>query len=280
MKGLTVIVTAVVLTMVATTLPFLPGRYDVLAVPLSGIARVCGITSLLLVPIGLLWLPFELRLRGDGKRRSRASFIVAALVVGSIAMLGAAGMAFMLSGAPLAVGVFAACGLVLWQGGRRMLEWARQSSEPNITVVLVLILVPCIVTGAQFALARPLTSFAWNRTMDGLEPLIGDIERYRTANGHYPRSLFSEWMDYRPAVIGVRGYQYETSGDVFSLAVEVPTFSFDSREYLFYNPGDAQVMASHDADLLLRTAAELPQYRGYHSARRLDRPHWFLLSFD
>lgn len=280
MKGFTVIVTAVVLTMVATTLPFLPGRHDVLAVPLSGIARVCGITSLLLVPVGLVWLPFELRLRGDGKRRSRVSFVVAALVVGWIAALGAASTAFMLSGAPLAVGVLAAFGLVLWRGGRRTLEWARQSSEQNITAVLVLILVPSIVTGAQFALARPLTSFAWNRTMDGLAPLIHDIERYRTTNGHYPRSLFSEWMDYRPAVIGVRGYQYETSGDVFSLAVEVPTFSFDSREYLFYNPADVQVMASHDADLLLRTAAELPQYRGYHSARRLDRPHWFLLSFD
>jgi hypothetical protein len=87
-------------------------------------------------------------------------------------------------------------------------------------------------------------------------------------------------MDYRPSVIGVRGYQYETSGEVFSLAVEVPTFSFDSREYLLYNPADSHVMASHDADLLLRTAAELGQYRGYHSARSLDRPHWTLLSFD
>src|SRR5262245_41739416 len=60
-------------------------------------------------------------------------------------------------------------------------------------------------------------------------------------------------------------------------ALAVP-LSWISREYLFYNPADSQVMASHDADLLRRTAAELPQYRGYHSARRLARPHWSVLS--
>src|SRR5262245_4658884 len=139
MKRLTVIVTVVVLTLVATALPFLPGRYDVLAVPLSGIARVCGIASLLLVPIGLVWLLFELRFTRDGKRRSRVSVVVVAQVVGLIATLGAAGMAFMLSGAPLTVGVLAAYGLVLWRGGSRMVEWARQSTERDITPALVLI---------------------------------------------------------------------------------------------------------------------------------------------
>ena len=67
---------------------------------------------------------------------------------------------------------------------------------------------------------------------------------------------------------------------MFRLAVEAPSFSIDSRDYLFYNPSVSQVRASHDADLLRRTAAELPQYRGYHSARRLGRPYWSLLSFD
>src|SRR5262245_54253081 len=150
MKRLTVIVTAVVLTLLATALPFLPGRYDVLAVPLSGIARVCGIASLLLVPIGLVWLPFELGLTTEGKRRGRVCFVVAALVVGLIGLLGVAAMAFMLSGAPLTVGVLAGYGFVLWRVGFRMVAWARQSRERGITRPLGLILVPCIVAGAQF----------------------------------------------------------------------------------------------------------------------------------
>ena len=280
MKRLAVMVSLVAVTLFATALPFLPGRYDALAVPLSGIARSLGMASLLLVPIGLVWLVYELRRTIDGARCGRVGFVVAILGGGSIAVLGVVLVAVMLSVVPVAVGMLTAWVLVLWRGGPRMLKWARRSRGRDIASALALILVPGVLTSAQLALARPLTSFAWNRTMDGLAPLIADIERYRATNGHYPSSLFSEWMDYRPAVIGVRGYQYETSGDVFSLAVEVPTFSFDSREYLLYNPADTHVMASHDADLLLRTSAELVQYRGYYSARRLDRPHWTVLSFD
>jgi hypothetical protein len=207
-------------------------------------------------------------------------FVAAALGAGSIVVLAVALLAMTMLGASLAVGVLTVWGLVLWRSGPRMLEWGRRSSGRATSTSLTLVLVPGVVTGAQFALAGPLTSVAWNQTIDGMAPLIADIERYRATNGRYPRSLFSEWMDYRPAVMGVRGYQYESSGDVFNLAVEVPTFSFDSREYLFYNPADSPVMASHDADLLLRTAAELERYRGYHTARHLDQPHWSLLSFD
>jgi hypothetical protein len=224
MKRLAAMVSVVAVTLVATALPFFPGRYDVLAVPLSEIARSFGMASLLVVPIGLVWLAYESRRTSDGERRGRAGFAFATLGGGSIAVLGVVVVAVMLSGAPLAVGVLTAWGLVLWRSGPRMLKWARRSRGRDIATPLALILVPGVLTSAQLALARPLTSFAWNQTMDGLEPLIADIERYRAANGHYPRSLFSEWMDYRPAVMGVRGYQYETSGDVFSLAVEVPTF--------------------------------------------------------
>jgi hypothetical protein len=60
----------------------------------------------------------------------------------------------------------------------------------------------------------------------------------------------------------------------------MPTFSFDSREFLLYNPADTHAMASHDAFLLQRTAAELVHYRGCYSARPLDRPHGALLSYD
>jgi hypothetical protein len=280
MKVLAFILALVAVTLTATALPFLPGRYDVLAVPLSGIARTVGMVSLLLVPLGLAWLGYELWWSGEGASRTRVGFVVTSLGAGSVAVFAGAVFAFGLSGAPLMVGVLASWVLGLWRGGPRTLEWGRRSRGRQTVPALAIVLVPGVVVGAQLAMSRPLTSFAWKHTMDGMEPLIADIERYRATNGRYPHSLFSEWMDYRPSVIGVRGYQYETSGEVFSLAVQVPTFSFDSQEYLLYNPADNHVMASHDADLLLRTSAELVQYRGYYTAHSLDRPHWTLLSFD
>jgi hypothetical protein len=280
MKHLASMLALVAVTLAATALPFLPGRYDGLAVPLSGVARGLGMASLLLVPIGIVWLLYEWRRGNEGIHRGRAGFVIAILVAGSIAVFVATVLAFELSGATLVAGVLTAWALVLWRSGTRLLNWARRPQGRDLAVPLTLILVPIATAGAQLSLARPLTSLAWNRTMDGIAPLIADIEGYRVTNGHYPRSLFSEWCDYRPSVIGVSRYQYEPSGHVFSIAVEVPTFSFDSREFLLYNPADTHAMASHDGFLLRRTAAEMVHYRGYFRASPLERPHWAVLSYD
>ena len=56
MKRVALVVALVAIALAATALPFLPGQYDRLAVSLSGIARVLGVASPLLVPIGLVWL--------------------------------------------------------------------------------------------------------------------------------------------------------------------------------------------------------------------------------
>jgi len=47
-------------------LPFLPGQYDSLAVPLSMMAQLFGIVGLLLVPLGVVWIAYEYR--SEGKR--------------------------------------------------------------------------------------------------------------------------------------------------------------------------------------------------------------------
>jgi hypothetical protein len=280
MKCIAFMLSCVTIALGATALPFLPGGYDAISMPLSGLARGVGLGSLLLVPIGPVWLFYEWRRKVDGKHGSRAGFVAATLTAGSLAVLVGALVAHSLSGASLAASSLVVWGMALCRCGPRWLDWSRRPRGPDFGAGLALILVPLIVVGSQLAMAPSLTSYAWNRTMDGLAPLIADIERYRGTNGHYPRSLFSEWKDYRPAVMGVSGYQYEPSGDAYNLAVEVPTLSFDSREFLLYNPADSHAMTSHDADLLQRTAAELVHYRGYFRARALDRPHWKVLSFD
>jgi hypothetical protein len=51
--GITAVIACVIL---GTLLPFLPGRYDGLAAPLSGMCQIFGMVELLLVPIGALWV--------------------------------------------------------------------------------------------------------------------------------------------------------------------------------------------------------------------------------
>ena len=83
-------------------LPFLPGRYDELAEPLSVMAQFFGWVGLLLVPIGALWLIHESR---KGARTTRTSYYfgVAAVVgLSMVALLVAVGA---LASAGFALGV-------------------------------------------------------------------------------------------------------------------------------------------------------------------------------
>jgi archaellum biogenesis protein FlaJ (TadC family) len=69
------------LIVLCTFLPFLPGRYDSFAVPLSMMAQAIGKLGLLLVPVGALWMAFEYRGQHGSKRYA---FAVTTLIVSSV----------------------------------------------------------------------------------------------------------------------------------------------------------------------------------------------------
>ena len=129
-------------------------------------------------------------------------------------------------------------------------------------------------------MAAPLQRWSQHRTMDATQRLIDDIERYRVAHGTYPRALFTEWMDYRAEIIGVRGYQYEPVDNTYSIAVEIPAFDPAARAYLMYNPNDVFRMPSHDEWPLTWTDGQLQNHRGYAWSRDAGRAHWRILYFD
>jgi len=73
-----------------TLLPFLPGRYDSLAVPLSGMSLLFGKVGLLLVPVGALWMASGYWSRLAGRQYVFAiAALIASSVVWAIVSLGA-----------------------------------------------------------------------------------------------------------------------------------------------------------------------------------------------
>jgi hypothetical protein len=197
-------------------------------------------------------------------------------IVVVIAFAGAASM-FVMS---LGVGALVAWALFLWGRARAMLARAREEVGSYVTTALAMIAVPIVTAGAIIGMAAPLQQWSQNRTMDAMQRLIDDIERYREARGAYPRALFAEWMDYRADIIGVRGYQYEPAGDKYSIAVEIAAFDPAARVYLMYNPNDVFRMASHDEWPLTWTDNQLTLHRGYSLSREVGRAHWRILYFD
>lgn len=260
----------VALILLCTTLPFLPGRYDALAAPLSLMAQVFGYVGLLLVPIGLLWLAAQ----RWWPRLNTYAFGMAALIVASLVWLlvslGAALDSFALGVAFLALGVFLAR-----KAGSRL------RSLPAATP-LYLVLIPVTVLAGQRALATPLTDFSRNRAIRNSAPLIAEIEQYRARNGHYPKSIVAQWPDIWPSVIGIREYRYEPQGDAYNLVFEQFTFVFGTREFVMYNPRDEQGISSHALDVLQLTPEQLAldRTRGHYAERVLPQRHWKYFRFD
>jgi len=262
--------------------PFLPGRYDGLAVALSAMAQLFGVAGLLLVPLGVLWLAYELTKRARRKRNlphtERAYYFALASIIASSIVAVA-----------ISLGAFASIGLTFGFGTLALLAYIVSRFIPKLKLLknaepenlnpapLYLTFIPIAVLVLQVMFAAPATEFGRNCAIARTAELINDIEEYRVANGHYPKSLLAEHQDYEPSVIGIKQYYYEPSGDAYNLLFEQPTFLLanpGTREFVIYNKLDEQTMIAHDSDILRWTPEELQQRRGWYAVNDAPSPHW------
>ena len=160
----------ITLLVLCTFYPFLSGEYDSLAVPLSAMAQIFGLIGLLLVPIGVLWLIYELRKHARGKRNlattpRRYYFALASIVISSIVAIAVCLGAFMSIGPSFG---FLTLALWLYLGARlrpglKMLKTAEAESFNHVPLYLVFI--PLLVFISQLALAPRATNFSRNRAI-------------------------------------------------------------------------------------------------------------------
>jgi hypothetical protein len=268
--------------------PFLPGEYDSLAIPLSTMAQGFGVLGLLLVPVGGLWLAYELRSRARRKQnlpvKARSyyfalvsgitSLVVAAAV--SLIALTTTGLAFALL--TLALWLYIAAKLV---PRLRVLKNAeRESFNPT---PFYLIVIPLAVFLSQLTLATPATAFSRNYAITMSAEFINDIEEYRAVHGYYPSSLLAVNEDYYPSVVGIENFHYAPDGDAFNLFFEQPRFLLDNigtREFVVYNMLDEHLMISHTAWILTWTPEELAVSQGWYAVYDTSSPHWKYFWFD
>ena len=267
--------TAAAFALLCTLLPFLPGDYDPLAVPLSTMTQFGAMASLLLVPVGALWGASRLVPGLASRRRGLTvmTVILAALVWGFVSLGG-----WMLSGI---LGAFAAAAGVFVMG--RAIRPRRQTPGAPVSagaIGLCLTVLPIAVVALQWAVVPAAVEFSRNRAIRNSEALISEIERYHATNGRYPVSLQGLWPDYKPGIMGIERYRYEPSGQAYNVFFEQPALRFGTREIVMYNPRDEQEMTSHTADLLDRTPQQLNRMRGYYASGNTAHPHWKYFWFD
>ena len=262
-------VAATAFILLCTLLPFLPGGYDPLAVPLSTMARFGAMAALLLVPVGALWLVSRYT-RGLAERRRGLTLItvvVASLVWGFVSL--AAWMGSVMLGA-----LTAAVGLFLLARAIRRRRQPYAATVSPAALALCLGVLPIAVVALQWAIVPAAVEVSRDRAIRNSELLIAAIERYHAANGRYPISLQGLWADYKTGVMGIEKYRYEPSGDAYNVFFEQPALRFGTREIVMYNPRDEQEMTSHTAALLDATPGQLNWRRGYYASGDTAHPHW------
>jgi hypothetical protein len=268
--------------------PFLPGKYDPFAVPLSTTAQLLGAAGLLLVPIGVLWLTPEMVRRLQRNRippnpRRGYHFAVASLTAASVLVIAVS--LIVLFGVSTSLGILI---LALWfyTASRwipKLLRLKTAEAESIHPAPLYLIIIPLAVLLFQVVLAAPLTEFSRNRAIANSAEFVSHIERYRAEYGRYPVTLVAMWKDYYPDVVGVEKFHYAPYGGSYNLFFEQPRLLFDNigtREWVVYNPADDQRMFSHTAWFLLLTPEELERSQGWYAVHDAKVPHWKCFWFD
>lgn len=264
-----------------TFLPFIPGRYDPAAQTMSLLAQLFGVIGLLLVPIGVSWLVYQIRRQASPSRATspdRHRIFWWAAIVALVIVAGVVTLAALASS--LAIGVVL---LLLCTGAstviiRRTLALRRQSPAPRTAglTALHLIAVPILVLAVQWAFVARSIQASRNIAIDNAHELIDDLETYHDANGQYPESLQAVWPDYLPGTMGVSHYDYQRSGAAYTLSFEQFRFHpIGTREIVVYSPMDQHTVVSHASWRLTH-----PELQGWYTVHNTDRAHWKYFWFD
>jgi hypothetical protein len=265
-------------------LPFMPGGYDRFALTLSFTAQIFGVIGLALVPIGVLWLGHELRRRAKRSapsiRDKSYGFGLAAWILSSIVAFLIASSAVVELGLSLGLillPLWACGGVMLFRRVKRL----KQADPRNFHAAPIhLVLVPTLVALVQSACVDRAVEFSRQRAIENSAAWIAEIERYNQVHGRYPESLHALHGDYDPGVIGIERFYYEPRGGAYNVFFENPSNRFGTREIVMYNKLDEHFFASHDADRLEWTGAQLQAQPGHYAVHEASSPHWKYFWFD
>ena len=272
-KHLLGILAAIAILVFCTLLPFLPGRHDPLAIPVSAMALVAAVLGLVLVPSGLLLIAANY---SPALARRRYALSLLALAA-SLLVWGGVFMVALVQSFALGFAVFILCIFTITK------TWTRLRTTRGFTALpYYLVAVPIVTVLLQFTLMKPAVEYSRNRAIRNSASLITAIENHRAAQGRYPTSLQSVHPDIHPGVIGIPHYRYEARGDSYNLFFEQLTYQLGVREFVMYNPKDEHVMTSHAIDLLELTPAQLAleHTRGHNFRFDTPHPHWKYFWFD
>ncbi|WP_312699288.1 hypothetical protein [Sedimentibacter sp.] len=282
------IIVICILAILFTFLPYFPGGYDHLAVMISGIIQIASFISLLLVPVGVLWLIYERVQRkkvNDGSRKS-GSFAIAALVILTLIVIVSSFVAIGGIGSfrgSLALGISLPI-IFVYITVKTIIPRIRKMRNPDdlkpSIIPYYMVIIPLAVVISRCALIVPALDYSTNYAIEQSSVVIQDLEEYYSVYGQYPVSLQGLWKDYDTNVMGIEKYYYEPNGKAYNLFFEQFSSDLFAREIVMYNKLDEHIIRSHPSFVFSLTPEEFESYMGYFAEFDLPKPHWKYFLFD
>lgn len=252
-------------------LPYIPGEYDHFAAGISSVLQFASFATLLFVPAGIY-----LYIRNSHRRQTTgmptfaktAVFTIAIIVI----MAGALG-ALVVNNRFSAI-IICIAGVLLPGLNRKKFY----SLFSKVFMPYYLVIIPLVVVTVRLTFLEKIKNNSTAFVIQQCEPLIRDIELYKTKNGHYPLSLLSTIEDYKPGISGISRFYYEPKGNAYNIFFEQLSTMVGTQEFVMYNKLNEQEMTVHNQDLLRIPYNNI--FHGHHKVAQLAIPHWKIFYFD
>lgn len=256
--------------------PFMPGHYDMLAVPLSFATQVVSFVMLIFVPIGIFRWVSAATLKSEARRTHLLTVVLAACAMTSIVFSLAL---FLQDNATLgAIGLIASLSTIAIVFKKYLRSPSAGPNDKSTPYYLVVI--PAVIFLARFLWLDDAVAFSQRRAIRNAHELIEKIEAHFVKYGRYPQSIQALRNDIVPGIVGIPQFHYEPNGQAYNLYFKQFTGELDVDVIVMYNKLGEHRFAAHSLDVLEYTGEELALRRGDRRRVALDTPNWISIKFD
>ena len=207
--------------------PFLPGPPNRLVIGLSILGQAAGLAGLLLVPVALVWIVYEIRKARLANRKiswkvpysMAITSLVIVFLIFSLFIVAIYYIEGWITGTLVGLVFIAVMGLVL----RGISKLKRKDDKRFNPTPVYLATLPVIAFLTNLFIVTPVSDYSRNASIRQAQGLINMIEDYKFREGNYPESIdiLRKKYDTRipnPKIMGVLNYRYNKINEDYSLS--------------------------------------------------------------
>lgn len=198
-------------------LPFLPGPPNRFVIGISALTQFAGFFGLVLVPLGVTWMIWQITQRNKKSYNWKVPYILAITATSlSTATFILFNVAMYFNFTSLTNIAVILTGIVIFYFVIKDLDKLRNRRTYQFNIApLLLVVIPMTALMSRMFIVGPISAYSRELAIQKGEILISRIEDYKTRNGQYPEKIDESVS---PNVMGILKFRYNKIGDNYSVS--------------------------------------------------------------